>query len=157
MITRSSAFIYGRNQPSLGLPGVTVSDHAFFEAAREGEVDILDTPARTATVAARTFEFKLSDMEYNLTVNNGLAESYRKFRTGIWEDSTEGRKVMSNAIVVEGVAGEKVENRGMSHEMEYCQIRHFVWSRSSDSDALSVSFSRGGPSPSGNGAYLSIR
>ncbi|KIW88776.1 uncharacterized protein Z519_10823 [Cladophialophora bantiana CBS 173.52] len=93
VIARSFAFIYGRNQPSLGLLGVTMTDEAFYEAAREGEEITLDIPARTITVGGtKTFPFTLSEMEYNLTINNGVAESYRRFGKVIWEKFTGAGK-----------------------------------------------------------------
>ncbi|KIX06230.1 uncharacterized protein Z518_04205 [Rhinocladiella mackenziei CBS 650.93] len=90
VIARSFAFIYGRNQPSLGLVGVTMTDDAFFGAAREGEDITLDFPSRTIHVAGQTFPFQLSEMEYHLTLNNGIAESFRKYGKRIWENFTKG-------------------------------------------------------------------
>lgn len=44
VIARSFAFIYGRNQPSLGLLGIVMSDERFYEAAKEGEEIEIDLP-----------------------------------------------------------------------------------------------------------------
>ncbi len=55
MIARSFAFIYGRNQPSLGLLGVTVTDEEFYTAAQEGEDITLDIPTRTITIERNNF------------------------------------------------------------------------------------------------------
>lgn len=85
MIARNFAFIFGRNLPSLGLLGITISDDAFFEAAKDGEVITVDTPSRSITVAGLVFPFILSDIEYSLTMNNGIAKSYNKFGKGIWD------------------------------------------------------------------------
>ncbi|KAJ9609219.1 hypothetical protein H2200_006991 [Cladophialophora chaetospira] len=100
VIARSFAFIYGRNQPSLGLLGVTITDDEFHSLAQDGEAITLDIPSRTVSVAGKSFDFRLSEMEYNLTVNNGVAESYRRFGKGIWEEFTgkgkkEGEKEIS--------------------------------------------------------------
>src|SRR5271156_3870511 len=53
VIAKSFAFIYGRNQPSLGLLGITTSDDAFFEAGTEGEEIMIDMPTRTIVVGGR--------------------------------------------------------------------------------------------------------
>ncbi|OAP59168.1 hypothetical protein AYL99_06466 [Fonsecaea erecta] len=99
VIARSFAFIYGRNQPSLGLLGVTMTDEAFYAVAQEGEEITLDIPTRTITVAGQTFPFILSEMEYNLTINNGVAESYRKFGKAIWERFTGRGKMEGDGEV----------------------------------------------------------
>ena len=94
VIARSFAFIYGRNQPSLGLLGVTITDEEFHKLAQDGADITLDIPNRSVTVGSsadnsgKTFPFQLSEMEYNLTINNGVAESYRRFGKGIWETFT---------------------------------------------------------------------
>ncbi|OAL40034.1 hypothetical protein AYO20_00452 [Fonsecaea nubica] len=112
VIARSFAFIYGRNQPSLGLLGVTMTNEAFYDVAREGEEITLDIPARTITVAGHSFPFTLSEMEYNLTINNGVAESYRKFGKGIWERFTgAGKEEAEMSIVRAAVQGSGEESR----------------------------------------------
>lgn len=95
VIARSFAFIYSRNQPSLGLLGITMDDEAFFELAREGEDIRIDIPSRQIVVAEKQFPFRLSDMEYKLTINNGIAKAYGRFGKAIWEklmqeESSEG-------------------------------------------------------------------
>lgn len=91
VIARSFAFIYGRNQPSLGLLGMSIDDDEFHKAAGEGEDITIDIPNRTVTVGGRGFPFQLSEMEYNLTVNNGIAAAYKRFGKGIWETFTKGQ------------------------------------------------------------------
>ncbi|KIW73234.1 hypothetical protein PV04_01368 [Phialophora macrospora] len=113
VIARSFAFIYGRNQPSLGLLGVTVTDEEFYAAAQEGEDITLDIPTRTITVGGESFAFKLSEMEYNLTINNGVAQSYRRFGKGIWERFTgTGKKETQMSIIGAAVEGSKGEDTG---------------------------------------------
>ena len=97
IIARSFAFIYSRNQPSLGLLGIAMDDEAFFEAAKEGEDIRIDIAGRLIEVAGQKFSFRLSNMEYKLTVNNGIAKTYGKFGKAIWErlmqeESSEGIK-----------------------------------------------------------------
>ena len=85
VIARSFAFIYSRNQPSLGLLVIVMEDEAFFEAAKEGEDITIDIASRTVTVGEREFPFRLSNMEYKLTINNGIAKTYGRFGKAIWE------------------------------------------------------------------------
>lgn len=90
--------------------GMTLSDDAFFEVAKDGEDITIDIPSRTVSVARRTFPFNLSEMEYNLTVNNGMAESFRRFGKTIWENftsSTTGGKSIARALE----EGESVKDR----------------------------------------------
>ena len=120
MIARSFAFIYGRNQPSLGLLGVTISDEEFYKLAQEGEDITLNIPSRTVTVGnagdaegkGKSFPFTLSEMEYSLTVNNGVAESYRRFGKGIWERFTGERKEERERDVQKEIVRAAVEGGG---------------------------------------------
>ena len=112
MIARSFAFIYGRNQPSLGLLGVTITDDDFFALAREGKEITLDIPQRTVTVAGNVFPFKLSEMEYNLTVNDGVAQSYRRFGKGVWEQFTQARKEGTEASMMRAAVEGGAEGKG---------------------------------------------
>jgi hypothetical protein len=100
--------------------GVTITDDEFHKLAQEGEVITLDIPGRTATVARQSFPFKLSEMEYNLTVNDGVAKSYRKYGKAIWEKFTgagEEQKVDLDKEIVraatEGAVGEKKGNENL--------------------------------------------
>jgi len=85
VIARSFAFIYSRNQPSLGLLGITMDDEAFYEAAQEDVEISIDVPQRQITVAGKGFPFRLSNMEYQLTINNGIAKAYGRYGKSIWE------------------------------------------------------------------------
>ena len=74
-----------------------MEDEAFFEAAKEGEDISIDMSKHTIFVAGLEFPFRLSDMEYKLTVNNGIAKAYGRFGKAIWEklmqaESDEGVK-----------------------------------------------------------------
>ncbi|KAF7196888.1 putative aconitate hydratase [Pseudocercospora fuligena] len=89
VIAKQFAFIYGRNQPSLGLLGIVMEDEAFYAAAQDGEDITIDLPERVITVAEKKFPFQLSEMEYRLTTNKGVAESYRKYGKAIWEKLME--------------------------------------------------------------------
>ncbi|KAK4905945.1 hypothetical protein LTR49_024831 [Elasticomyces elasticus] len=88
VIAKSFAFIFGRNQPNLGLLGIVMIDDDFYAAAKDGEEIVIDIPKRTISVAARSFPFQLSEIEYKLTQNKGVAQSYRRFGKAIWEKLT---------------------------------------------------------------------
>ena len=85
VIARSFAFIYSRNQPSLGLLGITMEDEEFYRAAEEGADIKIDIATREIQVRGRKFPFRLSNMEYKLTINNGIAKTYGRFGKAIWQ------------------------------------------------------------------------
>jgi hypothetical protein len=67
-----------------------MSDDAFFEAVTEGEEITIDVPTRTIVVGGRKkFKFRVAEMEYRLTVNMGISESYKMYGKVIWEKLTE--------------------------------------------------------------------
>ena len=110
VIAKSFAFIYGRNQPSLGLLGIIMSDEAFFEAAVEGEEISIDVPTRTIVVGGqKEFKFKMAEMEYRLTVNKGISESYKMYGKAIWEKLTES----DTRVKIEDDAEGKVADKRM--------------------------------------------
>lgn len=85
VIARSFAFIYSRNQPSLGLLGIVMEDQEFYDAAQESEEITIDIGRRDIAVGGKKFPFRLSNMEYKLTVNNGIANTYGRFGKAIWQ------------------------------------------------------------------------
>ena len=108
VIARSFAFIYGRNQPNLGLLGFTIKDDAFYAAATEGaEIEItLDT--RTVRVGGKEFEFQLTDLELSLLVNRGMTEAYKRFGKNVFE-SLRGGAGSGAEVHGEAAGGEKGE------------------------------------------------
>lgn len=94
VIAKSFAFIYGRNQPTLGLLGITIpeSETEFYQLAKEGEEITVDVPERVVRVGGKEFGFAMSDMEYRLTTNRGMNEAYKRFGPAIWEKMTEKDK-----------------------------------------------------------------
>lgn len=108
VIARSFAFIYGRNQPSLGLLGIVMSDEDFFEAATEGQDVSIDIPTRTIQVAGKEFNFKMAEMEYRLTMNKGITAAYKRFGKAIWEKLTEGD---TESMVEEDTEGKTTDKR----------------------------------------------
>ena len=91
VIAKSFAFIYGRNQPSLGLLGFVIEDDAFYEAAADGEAIEINVPSRRVFVGQNRaeFEFCMSAIEFQLTAHQGISPAYQKWGKAIWEKMTE--------------------------------------------------------------------
>lgn len=79
VIAESFAFIYSRNQASLGLVGITMEDADFFSAAADGEAIHIDLDHNVARVADRDFHFTLSDMEKSLVSLGGITPAFMKY------------------------------------------------------------------------------
>ena len=66
-----------------------MEDEAFYEAATDGVFLSIDIPNRTVRVGEgsdiQTFPFTMSDMEYRLTMNNGINVAYGKFKNELWK------------------------------------------------------------------------
>lgn len=94
VISKSFAFIFGRNVPSLGLLGFNITDETFYEAAKDGrriEVDVVSRKVRIKKDDGwESWDFVLSDMEEELTVNKGVTASFRKYGKRIWDEFTKG-------------------------------------------------------------------
>lgn len=52
--------------------------------AKEGAEITINVPTRTVEVGGKKFTFALSEIEYNLTINRGIAESFKRFGKDIW-------------------------------------------------------------------------
>ena len=94
VIARSFAFIYSRNQPSLGLLGIVLNDEEFFEIAQDNVNVTIDVSKRfvevtTSSVGRRRFPFDLSETEYRLTMNDGISAAYRRYRSDLWFELTK--------------------------------------------------------------------
>ena len=87
VIAKSFAFIYGRNQPNLGLLGITMTDARFFDAAQDGKGIRVDVENGVVEVEGteEKFGFELSRMERQLNECGGLTEAFRKWGKGLWE------------------------------------------------------------------------
>lgn len=94
VIARSFAFIYGRNQPSLGLLGIVMEEEDFYAAAKDEVPISIDVPKRIITVGdgggKKEFRFELSEMEEQLMRNRGVTKSFKKYGKAIWEKLTDG-------------------------------------------------------------------
>lgn len=94
MIARSFSFIYGRNQPTIGLLGFTITDDDFYVSAQTGAEIEINLPGRLVTVGGRSYPFVLDEMELALIQQRGLAAAYKKFGRTVFqslcdEQSTE--------------------------------------------------------------------
>lgn len=90
MIARSFAFIYSRNQPSLGLLGITISDDNFYSLAQDGAELGVDLDTNVLYVDGREFPFQLSPMEKQLMNLGGITPAFQKFGKQLFEALCSG-------------------------------------------------------------------
>lgn len=107
VIARGFAFIYGRNQPSLGLLGFTVDDEGFYKLAEEGAECEIDVPSRKVKVGGKEFAFKLSAIEEGLMRNKGVTGAFMKFGKQMWENLTERKEGDRVTVKEERLEGDK--------------------------------------------------
>lgn len=88
VIARSFAFIYGRNQPNLGLLGFVMDDEEFYKLAADGEQIEIDVTGRTAKIGGKIFPFQLSELEWQLVKQGGMTNAFRKWGKGLLEVMT---------------------------------------------------------------------
>lgn len=96
VIARSFAFIYGRNQPNLGLLGITIQDDEFYKLANEGEEIEIDVDGRVAKIAGKEFKFPLTDIEISLLGTKGIASAYKMYGKAVFERLTGGDEETEN-------------------------------------------------------------
>ncbi|KAI1799494.1 aconitase family protein [Daldinia bambusicola] len=85
VIARSFAFIYSRNQPSLGLLGITISDDDFHSIAQDGVEISIDLDENVFYISGKEFPFQLSPMEKQLMNLGGITPAFRKFGKQLFE------------------------------------------------------------------------
>ncbi|KAI1646814.1 aconitase family protein [Daldinia loculata] len=90
VIARSFAFIYSRNQPSLGLLGITISDDNFYSLAQDGAELGVDLDTNVLYVDGREFPFQLSPMEKQLMNLGGITPAFQKFGKQLFEALCSG-------------------------------------------------------------------
>ncbi len=113
MIAKSFAFIYGRNQPNLGLLGIAITDESFYEIALDG-VDIkVDLERCKITIGEREWHFKLSAMEIKLIETGGITGAFRQF----------GKKLFQ--VLCE--SGDSVEEQPLRGESTCESIKEIQW------------------------------
>lgn len=95
VVAKSFAFIYGRNQPTLGLLGITMRDPSFYQAAAVDGTEItVNVHGREIVIGEQKWAFQLDNLEIKMLQNKGLAEAYKKFGKNVFdslcEDDREG-------------------------------------------------------------------
>ena len=92
VIARSFAFIYGRNQPNLGLLGFEMQDPRFWELVGHGKQITVDLDSLVVTVEVggedtktESFPFQLSLMQRRLIDVGGAEKAFAKWGKGLWE------------------------------------------------------------------------
>nr|WOZ30804.1 McfD [Coleophoma empetri]BAN91491.1 putative 3-isopropylmalate dehydratase [Coleophoma empetri] len=84
VIAKSFSFIYGRNQPNIGLLGINIVDEDFYELAKTGSDIKIDIPGRVVQIEGQSFSFVLDDMELALIKSRGLASAYKTFGKNVF-------------------------------------------------------------------------
>jgi 3-isopropylmalate dehydratase small subunit len=79
VIAESFAFIYSRNQPSLGLVGIVITDPSFYELAVDGAEISIDLEANKLQVKGKEFGFDFSEMERKLMDLGGITQAFHKY------------------------------------------------------------------------------
>ncbi|KAF2005769.1 aconitase family protein [Amniculicola lignicola CBS 123094] len=79
VIAESFAFIYSRNQPSLGLVGIAITAPDFYEVAVDGSEISVDLETNKLTVGDREFGFEFSEMERKLMELGGITQAFHKY------------------------------------------------------------------------------
>ncbi|KAK8117201.1 uncharacterized protein PG998_005482 [Apiospora kogelbergensis] len=85
VIARSFAFIYSRNQPSLGLWGFTMEDPSFYEKATTGTAIEIDLDRNVLVIDGQSFPFRLSELEKKLTKLGGMTKAFNEFGKRIYD------------------------------------------------------------------------
>lgn len=93
VIAKSFAFIYGRNQPNLGLLGFELSDKRFWaQVQSEKQINIdLDRTVLYLEVEPgvwESFPFQLSQMQRRLMDCGGAEKAFSRYGKGLWQALT---------------------------------------------------------------------
>ncbi|KAI8314155.1 putative aconitate hydratase [Colletotrichum sp. SAR11_240] len=100
VIAQSFAFIYSRNQPSLGLWGFIINDAQFYEKANMGADIEIDLDRNVVTVDGMSFDFQLSELEKKLTKIGGMTNAFNQFGQRIYDVLT-GRSSKNGSVLKE--------------------------------------------------------
>ena len=123
VIARSFAFIYSRNQPSFGLLGFVIDQEEFYTLAVEDsslEIDILTRTVRVGQGdASKAFSFNLTQMEYQLIINGGVSEAYKKHANEIWRAMMGPAPESSSTNVVKMVDDILENNRDVDRRLQW--------------------------------------
>lgn len=116
VIARSFAFIYGRNQPNLGLLGFEMQDPRFWELVADGKQISVDLDSLLVAVdvdggegKTESFPFQLSLMQRRLIEVGGAEKAFAKWGKGLWEvltakdDEQSGHQPKSISAIAAGL------------------------------------------------------
>ena len=91
VIAKSFAFIYGRNQPNLGLLGFVIKDEGFHEMARDGVGIEIDVNKRVVRIDDKEWTFELSPIEEQLWRAGGMSKAFQRWGKRVLEIMTDNR------------------------------------------------------------------
>ncbi|KAJ3959687.1 hypothetical protein N0V92_003685 [Colletotrichum tropicale] len=100
LLAKSFAFIYSRNQPSLGLWGFIINDAQFYEKANMGADIEIDLDRNVVTIDGMSFDFQLSELEKKLTKMGGMTNAFNQFGQRIYDVLT-GRSSKNGSVLKE--------------------------------------------------------
>ncbi|KAL4865743.1 hypothetical protein BDV12DRAFT_174005 [Aspergillus spectabilis] len=109
VIAKSFSFIYGRNQPTIGLLGITITDERFYAAASTGAAIEINPAARLVNIAGLSFPFVMDDMELALIQRRGLAAAYKTFGKAVFRSLCAGVPGQGGYEMVEAELGARKE------------------------------------------------
>lgn len=92
VIAKSFSYIYARNQPSLGLLGITIMDPEFYTMASDGADIVVNVSACDVEVNGKKFPFVLSKMERELIAAGGISAAFRTFGKSLFNAMTKGKE-----------------------------------------------------------------
>lgn len=106
VIAKSFAFIYARNQPNLGLLGITMQDDLFYDSAVDGAEITIDLDSRVIGVGGDNYSFTLSQMEEELISSGGITAAFQRFGKNLFDVmcAAKPRPGHTNKLDVEGYA-----------------------------------------------------
>lgn len=93
VIAESFAFIYSRNQPSLWLWGLTMTDPCFYDKAQTGESIDINFSLNELTISGERFPFELTDIEKALTSRGGIIKAFNQYGTKVYNVITRDKSV----------------------------------------------------------------
>ncbi|KAM0424542.1 hypothetical protein ACHAPT_010258 [Fusarium lateritium] len=98
VIAESFAFIYNRNQPSLGLWGFTMTDPRFYAKAQTGESIDIDLELNELTIGGERFKFELTDIEKALTRRGGIIKAFNQYGTKVYNVITKDKGATTKKV-----------------------------------------------------------
>ena len=107
VIAKSFAFIYGRNQPNLGLLGFEMKDENFWRVVQDGSQIRINLDTSTLelgigdpdeTMRWEEFSFQLSPMQRGLMECGGAAKAFGTWGKQLWQTLCSGSKKEAGQI-----------------------------------------------------------